>query len=115
MRGLLQAAGLIHDQLLLRMRAGAVNVVFAPKVVAAIHMHHCNARGVTETMILFSSVAATLGSSGQANYAAANAALNSLSYCRSGCGLAVSSFQPLNVSTQGMAKAANDIGRNRRL
>ena len=55
-----------------------VDAVFSPKAAAASHVHHAAMRAPLEALALFSSVAATLGNVGQANYASANACLDEL-------------------------------------
>ena len=112
--GLLHAAGVIDDQLLLRTTATSLEFVLASKALAAINIHTSKMQWEMAALVLFSSGAATFGSVGQATYTAANTALDSLALCRRGCGLAASSLQPSNVSELGMARAANDAGRHQR-
>ena len=113
--GVLHTAGVLEDHLFLNMKASFVGVVIAPKVSAACHLHSANAQAVTEALVLFSSSAATFGSAGQSNYAAASSVLDSLALCRRCGGIAASSLQPQNVSGMGMAQAANDVGRHHRV
>ena len=94
------------------MRPSAIGEVITPKALAAAYVHGSKARVAVETLILFSSSGATLGNLGQANYSTANSFLDTLALCRRGSGLVASSLQPSNVSTVGMAKAANDAGRH---
>ena len=56
-----------------------MRAVFAPKVDGAVNCMSDLVRQPVSQVALFSSVAGVLGSSGQANYAAANASLDALS------------------------------------
>ena len=74
----LHASGTLADATLQKQSAGSVRSVFAAKVASlqALDRHHklqpCHSH------VLFSSVASLLGSAGQANYSAANGALDGL-------------------------------------
>jgi hypothetical protein len=58
------------------MATDGMHAVFAPKALAAWHVQVIVARTPFEAFGLFSSVASTFGSVGQASYAAANAYLD---------------------------------------
>ncbi len=74
--GVFHAAGLLSDATLRSLDLPALLKAYAPKVNGAIHLHDLFAP--SDLFVLFSSAAATFGSPGQANYAAANAAMDSL-------------------------------------
>ena len=76
MQGILLAGGVLRDATLAKQTAGSVRAVFAPKVSGARAAVAAAHGAPLEAMKLFSSVAASLGSGGQANYAAANAVLD---------------------------------------
>ena len=113
-RGLLHAAGVVEDQLILRMATSPVANVFAAKAQAAERFHTLSVQKMLEALVLYSSFAATFGSLGVGNYAAANTVLDSLALCRQSCGLTANSLQPLNVSNMGIAQALNDVGKHAR-
>ena len=77
LRGVLHAGGVLRDATLLNQSAGAGAAVFGAKVQSTWAAARAWAgAGALDSEVLFSSVAALLGSAGQANYAAANAALD---------------------------------------
>ncbi|KAF3768157.1 hypothetical protein M406DRAFT_106902 [Cryphonectria parasitica EP155] len=103
-RGVLNAAGVLHDGLFSNMTAPVWHQVTDAKVEGCLNLHHvfspspANDGGETQTLDFFvmtSSVACALGSGGQSNYAAANAFLDSLARHRRTRGLpAVSLILP---------------------
>ena len=103
--GVLHAAGGLRDRMLRSMSIDDVTAVFAPKADAASFIHRAMARAPLDAMGLFSSVAAAFGNVGQANYAAANSYLDTLSCSRRMHGLLGSSLQIPAVSGAGMGAA----------
>ena len=85
--GIVHAAGALDDGLLAQQSWARFCNVFAPKVLGAWNLHIATKALPLDFFICYSSVAATIGSPGQANYAAANAYLDALMQQRRALGL----------------------------
>jgi acyl transferase domain-containing protein/NAD(P)-dependent dehydrogenase (short-subunit alcohol dehydrogenase family)/acyl carrier protein len=81
------AAGVLDDGTIESLDAERLDGVMRPKVDGAVHLHDLTAGADLSAFVLFSSAAATIGSPGQGNYAAANAFLDALAYSRRAEGL----------------------------
>ncbi|RDG39779.1 type I polyketide synthase [Streptomyces corynorhini] len=81
------AAGVLDDRLLDRMDPAALDRVLRPKLAAARHLDELTRERELTAFVLYSSVSGTLGTIGQANYAAANAYLDALAERRRAAGL----------------------------
>lgn len=73
---ILHAGGMLQDALFLQQPAAGIRAVCAPKLPFAARAVSEGQHQALRAINMFSSVAAYVGSAGQANYAAANSALN---------------------------------------
>ena len=107
-RGIVHAAGIVHDARIADMTGGELDAVMRPKVLGAWNLHLSSVRHrlPLDHFVLFSSVASLVGNGGQANYVAANAVLDSMSAYRRARGLAATSINWGALAEVGMA--AND-------
>ncbi|MCI0729577.1 MAG: SDR family NAD(P)-dependent oxidoreductase [Chloroflexi bacterium] len=106
-RGLVHSAGLTRDQLLMRMDQEAFDAPLGPKMLGAWSLHRLLAGEPLDFFVLFSSITATLGMFGQANYAAGNAFMDALAHYRRAQGLPAMSINWGEWAEIGMAARMN--------
>lgn len=87
LRGIIHAAGLLDDGVLLHQDWTRFSKVMAPKVDGTWHLHTLTQHQPLDFFVLFSSLASLLGSPGQGNHAAANAFMDALAHYRRAQGL----------------------------
>ncbi|WP_428993812.1 SDR family NAD(P)-dependent oxidoreductase [Actinomadura verrucosospora] len=110
----IHAAGVIDDAVVTSLTPEQVDTVLAPKIDAAWNLHQQTRHLPLSTFILFSSAAATLGSPGQAAYAAANHFLDALAAHRQAQGLPAQSIGwGYWQQDTGMTAHLTDTDRNR--
>jgi NADPH:quinone reductase-like Zn-dependent oxidoreductase/acyl carrier protein len=112
LKGIFHAAGLLDDSMLVDLDAERLERVLRPKIDGAWNLHRATEKDDLELFVLFSSLTAVTGSPGQANYAAANAALDGFARWRRSRGLAAVS---INWGPWGEAGMAAQEGREERL
>ncbi len=81
-RGVVHAAGVLQDGLLVQLDAAQLNTVLRPKVIGGWLLHRLLKDAPLDFFVLFSSAGSLLGQPGQGNYAAANAFLDALAHHR---------------------------------
>ncbi|MFI5825455.1 SDR family NAD(P)-dependent oxidoreductase, partial [Streptomyces rishiriensis] len=104
-------AGVLEDGIVDGLTPAAFKKVFAAKVAGARNLDELTRNRELSAFILFSSFAGTVGSAGQANYAAANALLDALAERRRSEGLPATSIAWGPWAGGGMAADAGAEGR----
>ena len=105
LRGMVHAAGVLDDGILLRQTRSRFETVMASKVQGAWNLHTLTAvqEPPLDFFVMFSSVASLFGSPGQANYAAGNAFMDALAHHRQALGLPALSINWGPWAESGMA------------
>lgn len=76
--GVVHAAGVVENELILQSTQNAIHRVFAPKINGALALHEVFPPGTLDFFVLFSSCGQLLGFPGQGSYGSANAFLDTL-------------------------------------
>jgi polyketide synthase 12 len=112
--GVVHTAGALDDGTVESLTAERFDVVFRPKVDGAAHLDELTRHLDLALFVLFSSAAGTIGTQGQANYAAANAAMDAIAIRRGSAGLPAQSLAwGLWQSASGLTGHLDDNDRGR--
>jgi NADPH:quinone reductase-like Zn-dependent oxidoreductase/pimeloyl-ACP methyl ester carboxylesterase/NADP-dependent 3-hydroxy acid dehydrogenase YdfG/acyl carrier protein len=111
--GIVHAAGVLDDGVLVKQTWPRFSRVLAPKVAGAWNLHVATRSLELDFFVLFSSVAAVMGAPGQGNYAAANAFLDGLAALRRSQGLPATSINWGPWAAGGMAETTRAANRAR--
>jgi NAD(P)-dependent dehydrogenase (short-subunit alcohol dehydrogenase family) len=111
LRGVVHAAGILDDATLTTLDSARLLAVLEPKVAGAWNVHNSTAHLPLDFFVLFSSIAAVLGSPGQGNYAAANAFLDALASLRASQGRPALSIAWGPWANTGLAVRADGVDR----
>lgn len=82
LNGILHSAGSTADRLIVNKTQAELGGVLAAKVDGLVNLDECSRQISLDFMALFSSISGSLGNAGQADYAAANAFMDSYAYYR---------------------------------
>ncbi len=107
--GIVHAAGVLEDQLVLSTTSESFNRVLAPKVAGALALHKAFPPTTVDFFMMFSSCGQLFGFPGQASYAAGNAFLDSLAEHRRGLGDNAIALQWTSWQGMGMASSTDFI------
>ncbi|SFJ89231.1 SDR family NAD(P)-dependent oxidoreductase, partial [Thermoflavimicrobium dichotomicum] len=80
--GVFHCAGVVKDQFILRKNVSEISEVFRPKVQGLWHVDQCTKDEPLDFFVVFSSISSVTGNLGQADYACANAFMDSFSLHR---------------------------------
>ncbi len=108
LRGVVHAAGVLDDGILLQLDVQRFRSVMAPKVQGAWNLHTLTAGARLDFFVTFSSVASFLISAGHGNYATANAFLDALAAFRRSRGLPATCINWGPWAEIGLAAAQSD-------
>jgi acyl transferase domain-containing protein len=111
LRGIVHAAGVLDDGIVVQLTPERFRNVTAPKILGAWNLHALTSTAALDFFVMCSSAASVLGSPGQANYTAANAFLDALARHRRGQGLAAQSINWGPWSEVGLAARPDRGGR----
>ena len=111
--GIIHAAGILHDGLLLQLDWEGFSRVMQPKVAGAWNLHILTQDIPLDFFVCFSSIASVIGNGAQGNYAAANGFMDALAHYRQSLGLPSLSINWGPWADLGMAADLNQANQRR--
>ncbi|MFO1456199.1 MAG: type I polyketide synthase [Steroidobacteraceae bacterium] len=111
--GIVHSAGAIADGPVTTLDAGRLDAVMGPKIAGSWNLHRLALAMPVDFFVCFSAGAALLGSAGQANYTAANAAMDAIVRHRDATGHRALSIQWGGWSDAGMIARLPEQARQR--
>jgi amino acid adenylation domain-containing protein len=109
LKGIFHTAMILQDKLLVDLDRETLDRVLEPKLLGGWNLHHESAGIPLDHFVLFSSLSSVFGHAGQANYAAANAALDGLAHHRRGLGLPATVMNWGHVGEVGYLAARQEL------
>ena len=113
LRGVIHAAGVLDDGILLHQTPARVRQVMAPKALGAAHLDALTRTAPLDFFVLYASAAGLIGAPGQGNYAAANTFLDGLAQQRRARGLPALAIDWGAFTEVGLAAAQEARGSRR--
>ncbi|MFN6565611.1 SDR family NAD(P)-dependent oxidoreductase [Dendronalium sp. ChiSLP03b] len=113
LKGIIHTAGVLDDGVLQQQSLDRFGEVMAPKVAGAWNLHTFTQHLPLDFFVCFSSMSSLIGSTGQGNYAAANAFMDALAHYRQALGLPGISINWGPWSQVGMAANLDSRNQNR--
>ena len=110
LKGIIHAAGVLDDDMIIEQNMDRFKKVMAPKSTGAWNLHQLSENEDLEFFIMFSSAASIMGNPGQSSYAAGNAFLDSLVSYRRAKGLVASTINWGPWAQVGMAVNKEKMG-----
>jgi len=110
LKGVIHAAGVLDDGVIMEQTGERFAAVMAPKAVGAWNLHRFTMEAPLDFFVMFSSGASLLGNSGQSGYAAANAFLDALAHYRRAMGLPAATINWGPWADVGMAASQHNRG-----
>lgn len=111
LRGVIHAAAVYADQTFAQLTEAGFDQVLGPKAAGAWNLHRLTRDLELDFFVMYSSVAATVGNPGQANYAAANCYLDQLAAYRRALGLPALSVAWGGIGEVGYLARQQGIGQ----
>jgi microcystin synthetase protein McyG len=115
LRGVIHAAGIVDDAVLLQQTPASLERVFAAKVSGSWNLHETTKDLPLDFFVMYGSAASSLGAAGQSNHSAANAFLDALASLRRSMGLPAVTIAWGAWSEIGAATRIKDTGRSLRI
>ncbi|MCI0454466.1 MAG: SDR family NAD(P)-dependent oxidoreductase [Candidatus Dadabacteria bacterium] len=110
LRGVIHAAMVIDDAIILQLNEERMRKVMAPKIIGAWNLHSQTLDLPLDFFVLFSSISSLFGSPGQGNYAAGNSFLDAVSQYRHAQGLPALTVNWGGIADVGYVAANPEIG-----